>query len=369
MIAKNNLLAATDKFVEQFVAPYASEWEADRRMPREIFRHAASFGLTGIIVPADQGGQGGNVFELATVLRRIAATDMACAFSLVVHNNLAAAIARSNNDFLKSEFLPPMLKGEKVGAFLLTESQGGSDAAAIETRAVRKPGGYILSGEKSWVSNGIYADILSVYAQGEKGMLALVIPADLKGISRTEPYSLLGGHAVGTSGFEFSSVAVQDANVLVEEGDGLRAALAGIDVARINVAAMCCGMLEASLRYAIEFAARRKFKEQPITNMQGIQWRLADIATDLAAAEALFTKAATSHDQNGPSPVLAAQAKKFATTVAVKRIAECMQIMGAAGLLQEHPVSRHFAFAKIAEYVDGTTEIQNIVISRSLLHS
>jgi len=268
---------------------------------------------------------------------------------------------------LKQVFLPDMLSGNRVGAFLLTEPQGGSDVAAITTRATPVDNGYLLTGEKAWVSNGIYADVLSVYAQSDDGMLALVIPADLAGISRTEPYAMLGGHALGTTGFTFDSVQVSNNNVLVKPGQGMAAALAGIDVARINVAAMCCGMLEASLDYAISFAETRQFKNDPITARQGIQWRLADVATDLAAAEALYMRAATNHDESGAAPVLAAQAKKFATTVAIKRIAECMQIMGAAGLLQSHPLSRHLAFAKIAEYLDGTTEIQNVVIARSLL--
>ncbi len=361
------LLDKTDKFVKRFVAPCAQSWESDRQMPREIFQQAASYGLTGIIVPGEEGGKGAGVVALTRVLRKIAAVDMACAFSLVVHNNLAAAIANSGNDFLKTEFLPGLLSGEKVGAFLLTEPQGGSDAGAITTFASRNEDGYVLNGEKAWVSNGIYADVLSIYAQTDKGMLALVVPAGQEGIVRSEPYSMLGGHGLGTSGFTFSNVKITADYLLVQEGDGLKAALAGIDVARINVAAMCCGMLEASLAYAIEFARTRQFKGKAITDMQGIQWRLADIATDLAAADALLVQAASSHDENGPSPALAAKAKKFATSVSLRRIADCMQIMGAPGLLQAHPVARHLACAKIAEYLDGTTEIQNLVIGRALL--
>jgi alkylation response protein AidB-like acyl-CoA dehydrogenase len=254
-----------------------------------------------------------------------------------------------------------------VGAFLLTEPQGGSDAGAITTFASSSNDGFVLNGEKAWVSNGNNADVLSVYAQTEKGMLCLVVAAGSIGIVRSTPYSMLGGHGLGTCGFTFSNVEVPASNVLVPEGEGLKAALAGIDIARINVAAMCCGMLEDSLAYVIEFARNRQFKGRAITDMQGIQWRLADIATDLAAADALMAQAARSHDEIGPSPGLAAKAKKNATTITLRRLADCMQIMGAAGLQQEHPIARHFACAKIAEYLDGTTEIQNLVIARSLL--
>jgi alkylation response protein AidB-like acyl-CoA dehydrogenase len=294
---------------------------------------------------------------------------MACAFSLVVHNNLAAAIANSGNNHLIEVFLPGLLSGDKVGAFLLTEPQGGSDAGAITTFASNsnRNSGFVLNGEKAWVSNGNNADVLSVYAQTEKGMLGLVVAAGSDGIVRSNPYSMLGGHGLGTCAFSFSNVEVSSGNVLVPEGEGLKAALGGIDIARINVAAMCCGMLEASLAYVIEFARSRRFKGRAITDMQGIQWRLADIATDLAAADALLAQAALSHDENGPSPALAAKAKKNATTITLRRLADCMQVMGAAGLQQDHPIARHFACAKIAEYLDGTTEIQNLVIARSLL--
>jgi alkylation response protein AidB-like acyl-CoA dehydrogenase len=361
------LLEKTDLFVDQIVAPNAQQWELNRQMPREIFQQAAGFGLTGIIVPAELGGQDVGVVGLTQVLRKIAAADMACAFSLVVHNNLAGAIANSGNNHLTEAFLPGLLSGDKVGAFLLTEPQGGSDAGAITTFASNSDDGFVLNGEKAWVSKGNNADVLSVYAQTEKGMLCLVVAAGSDGIVRSDPYSMLGGHGLGTCAFTFSNVEVPAGNVLVPEGEGLKAALAGIDIARINVAAMCCGMLEASLAYVIEFARNRQFKGRAITDMQGIQWRLADIATDLAAADALLAQAARSHDENGPSPTLAAKAKKFATTITLRRIADCMQIMGAAGLQQEHPIARHFACAKIAEYLDGTTEIQNLVIARSLL--
>ncbi len=365
------LLDKTDLFVDQFVAPNAKKWELERQMPSEIFQQAAGFGLTGIIVPTELGGRDVGVVGLTRVLRKIAAADMACAFSLVVHNNLAAAIANSGNDHLKETFLPGLLSGDKVGAFLLTEPQGGSDAGAITTFASsgngNKNNGFVLNGEKAWVSNGTHADVLSVYAQTGKGMLCLVVAAGSDGIVRSDPYSMLGGHGLGTCAFTFSNVQVPAGNVLVPEGEGLKAALAGIDIARINVAAMCCGMLEASLAYVIEFARNRQFKGRAITDMQGIQWRLADIATDLAAADALLAQAARSHDENGPVATLAAKAKKCATTITLRRLADCMQIMGAAGLQQEHPIARHFACAKIAEYLDGTTEIQNLVIARALL--
>ncbi|MFP6806975.1 MAG: acyl-CoA dehydrogenase family protein [Pseudomonadales bacterium] len=369
MIDQREMLGNVERFTQLCVAPYAEHWESEKSMPREIFQQAGTYGLTRIIVPEDHGGLGASVLGLAQVLWKIASVDMACAFALVVHNNLAAAIARSDNEYLITEILPSLLNGDKIGAFLLTEPQGGSDAAAIATYAEKRGGEYIVNGEKAWVSNGLHADILSVYAQTENGMLALVIPAETTGIERLPIYSLLGGHALGTAGFKFDDVRVPLENLLVREGDGLNAALAGIDVARINVAAMCCGMLEASLEYAIDYAKGRRFKDTAITSMQGMQWRFADIATDLAAADALFVRAATTLDETGSSPVLAAKAKKFATTVAVKRIAECMQSMGAPGLLQAHPLARHLAFAKMSEYLDGTTEIQNIVIARSLLNS
>ncbi len=356
----------TEEFLEKHVVPFASQWESEQLMPREIFKIAGTYGLTGLIVPTGSGGMGLGVVELSDVLKEIAAVDMACAFSLIVHNNLARSIAVNGSDQLKEMFLPGMLSGERIGGFLLTEPQGGSDAAAITTTATLKGDHYIVTGEKAWVSNGTRADVLSVYAQTEQGMLALIIPANLPGVCRGDKYSLLGGHALGTTGFIFDKVKVPIENVLITQGNGLRAALEGIDLARITVAAMCCGMLEASLHYAIDFAGSRKFKGESVTDLQGNQWRVADIATELAAASALTREAAIAHEGPDSSSVLAAKAKKFATTVALRRIADCMQLMGASGLQQEHPLARHLACAKMAEYLDGTTEIQNVVISRSL---
>ena len=305
-------------------------------------------------------------------MRTLAAHCFSSTFSLVVHNNLAANIARNASAALRARVLPALMEGRFIGAFLLTEPQGGSDAAAIETRAVKTTGGWRLSGEKAWVSNGAVANTLSVYAQtdanaGSRGIGCFLVDADSPGVLRGDPYVLLGGHALATCGFSFDNCFVADEFVLLEPGKGFRAAMQGIGLARINVAAMCCGMLKKSLVVALESVSQRRAFGQNVAEFQGIQWMLADVATDLAAAEELTYDTAPMADEGQNATVQSAHAKKFSTRVALKGIAQCMQTMGAPGLTRQNPLARHLEAAKIAQFLDGTTEIQNVVLTRHLM--
>ncbi len=358
-------------FARDHIAPAAATWELDRRMPVETLRAAASAGLCGLFVPRDLGGQGAGRRAVARVLEELSGECMAFAFSLVVHNNLAGNIAINGSDDQKGRYLPPMLAGERIGAFLLTEPGAGSDAAGITTRASRDGDSWVVDGDKAWVSNGTVADILSVYAQtdadaGWRGIACLVIDGDAPGVERLPAYSLLGAHALGTSGFRFADCPVDDGAVLLGPGDGFKAAMAGINLARALLSACCCGMLGASLRAAIDYAAERRAFGKSTLDFQGLEWKLADVATDLEAARRLTYHAVEVMDAGSDGVVEAAHAKKFATRVAFAGIAECMQAMGAAGLHQDHVLARHLACAKAAQYMDGSTEIQNVVLGRHL---
>jgi alkylation response protein AidB-like acyl-CoA dehydrogenase len=212
---------------------------------------------------------------------------------------------------------------------------------------------------------------LSVYAQtdpaqGWRGIAAFLVEADTEGVMRQAPYQLLGGHGLGACGFRFEDCRVDEGDLMVPPGHGFKVAMSGIDLARVCVAAMTSGMLRESLEVAVEHTAGRQAFGARIAEFQGMQWQLADVATDLAAARLLTRDAAERIDEGGDATVAAAHAKKFATRAALSGIAQCMQALGAEGLKQEHPLARHLAGAKIAQYLDGTTEIQNVVISRSL---
>ena len=365
------VIERAQSFASQHVVANAQAWERERRLPREMFLAAAEAGLCGLVVARALGGHGLGVAAMARVVEVLAAADMAFTFAIVVHNNLAGNIARNGSDEQRARYLPDLLAGRRIGAFLLTEPKGGSDAAAIECSALSDGDDWRLHGEKAWVTNAATADVLSVYAQsdaakGWRGIACFLIPADADGVERLPAYELLGGHALGAGGFRFENARVPARDVLLGPGQGFKAAMAGIDFARVNVAAMCCGMLQSGLDAAFKRMAGREAFARRLSDFQGLQWQLADVATDLQASRLLAYDAARALDAGEPATLAAAHAKKFATRVALPGLSQCMQAMGAEGLKQDHPLARHLAAAKIAQYLDGTTEIQNVVIAREL---
>ena len=367
----NEIISAARQFAREIIEPNAESWNADGSVPRIFFEQAAAAGLCRLLVPAERGGHGLGLEEFTAVLANLAAHCLTSTFALVVHNNLAAAIARNGTALQIERYLGAMMRGEKIGAFLLTEPGVGSDATAITTFAEKGEHGWILNGAKAWISNTTHADILSVYAQtaaksGARGIASFLVDADHAGVTRGPGYALLGGHALGTGGFEFTDCVVDDGALMVPPGQAFQAAMRGINLARCSVAAMCCGILERALAEAVRYTGQRDAFGAHIGDFQGVQWMLADCATDLEAARALTSAAARRLDQGDDATLPAAHAKKFASVAAFKRIADCMQVMGAAGLSREYPLARHLEAAKIAQYLDGATEIQNVVIARRL---
>ena len=367
-----NVVNAARAFARDEVEPNAGAWEAAGGVPREVFRAAAARGLCRLTVPESMHGHGLGMPAVALVAEALATACMASAFALIVHNNLARGITRYGSTTQRQRWLPGLMAGEQIGAFLLTEPQGGSDAAAMTTTAQRDGHAWRLDGTKAWVSNAATADLLSVYAQtdasaGWRGIACFIVAAGAPGVIREPAYRLLGGHALGTGGFRLEGCRVSADDVLVGPGEGFKAALAGVDFARITVAAMCCGMLGRSLDVALEHGAGRRTFGKPVLEHQAVQSLLADAATDLEAARLLTARAATVlNDGTGHHTLAAAHAKKFATRAALSRIADCMQAMGANGFRAEYPLARHLTAAKMAQYLDGTTEIQNVVIGRAL---
>ena len=359
-------------FAAEVMAPNAAAWELNRALPREFFTQAAERGLCGLLVPAARGGSGLGVLAIAHVMEALSRVDMAAAFALVVHNNLASNIAINGSTQLQDSYLPGMVDGTRIGAFLLTEPQSGSDAAGIKVAAHKDGDGWVLNGEKAWVTNGVEADILSVYAQtdpeqGARGIACFLIDRETDGVAPSAPYQMLGGHAMGVNGIAFNDVRVPQTAHFIPAGGGFRAALAGIDTARAVLAAMNCGMLRAGLDVAVEVVGGRRAFGQALGEFQGIQWTLAEVATELEAARQLAFNAARLLDAGEDGSLAAAHAKKFATRTAFARLADCMQVMGAWGATHDYPLARHLACAKLSQYMDGTSEIQNVVIARKLL--
>ena len=367
-----NLVEIARTFAAEHITPYAADWELNRIVPVKTFREAAAVGLSGVLVPKELGGHGASHIAAAKVLEELAGACFAFTFGLWVHNNLLNAIARNGTPEQIARYVPVMLAGERVGAFCLTEPGAGSDAAAITTRAKESAHGWRLSGEKAWVTNGTHADVFGVYAQtnpaqGWRGIASFLVSGDTPGLVREAPYTLLGGHAMGVTGLRLTDCPVPEADLLFGPGDGFKAAMRGITMARTFVGASCCGILTSSLKTALTYGAKRQAFGKPLLTFQGLQWELADVATDLEAARLLTYQAAAALDQGEAAIAEAAYAKKFASRVALTGVSQCMQVMGAMGLRTDTPLGRHLATAKITHYLDGATEIQNMVISRTLL--
>ncbi len=369
--AERELIETAKSFARERVAPFAAGWERDRVFPLETLRAAAAAGLVGIMLPKEAGGKGITHSTAVRVLEELADADFAFAFSLWVHNNICHAVHRSGSRVLIGRFLEPMLRGERVGAFCMTEPDVGSDAANLATRADPAVDGWTITGEKAWVTNGAAAEVLAVYARadaaaGWRGIATFLVETSIPGVERLPPYAMVGGNAMGVAGFRFDRAPIGGDAMILGPGDGFRTAMADIDKARVFVAAGCLGILRSSLETALAYGKRRKAFGRALLDFQDLQWTLVDVATNLEAARLLTQKAAILLDRAEPATIAAAHAKKFATRAAVSGVSACMAAMGANGLRMETPLARHLAAAKIAETLDGTTAIQNVVIGRAL---
>ena len=362
--AERALLEAARRFRLEHVAANAAQWERAREVPREAIRAAARIGLTAIEVPRERGGQGAGFIAKALIAEELARSCMGFAFSLINTQNVAARIALQGSAAQIARHLAPLVAGERLGGTSLTEPHAGSDFPAIATQARKADGGWVLDGEKAWLTNAANAETIILYAKtdaaaGTAGIAAFLIDASAPGFERLPAYGLMGGHAIGAGGFRLRAYRAEDDALFYPPGAAFKRALAGINGARTYVAAMCCGMVTEALRLALDYGARRRAFGKRLIDHQGLRWSLVDVAADLEAARLLTWRAAEIIAAGGDAVLEAALAKKFAVEMAQRRLGQCMQAMGAEGLREEHPIGRHIALARIAGYVDGTTEIQN----------
>lgn len=371
--AEQALIGEARRFAEDKVAPVIEDWEARRAMPEALLREAGGrFG--GLLVPEAMGGRGARVRVAASVLAALARADLAFGFSLVVHINLAAALARGGSEAQRARYLPALLSGETIGAFCLTEPETGSDPAAITTAARPEGAGWRLDGEKAWVTNAACAGLFNVFARqgdgpGSKVMGSFLVERGDSGLEIGPAYAMLGCHVMGAGGLRLSGVRIGPERAFAPVGEGFRAAMRGIDLARILLSAMCCAILDDALETARRSAASRRAFGAPTIDRQGVLFPLADAATALRAAQLLTEEAIGLLDSGGDARLAAAHAKKASTRAAFTGIAAAMQAMGGLGFRRESRLPRHLEAAKMAEYLDGTTEIQNVVIGRALAGS
>ncbi len=366
------LVERAKDFARSVVMPNAATWERERRMPREALRQAVGLGLLSIEVPKAHGGLAMSFFAKLRVAEELARACMGFAFSLVNVHNCAWRLALDGAPEHRATLVPALMRAERLGGAALSEPGAGSDFAAITTTARKIDGGWVLDGEKAWITNAAEGDVFVTYAQTEpgsrgKGIGCFVVDGTRPGFTRVPPFQLMGGHAIGVGGFRLTGYRASDADLLYPPGQAFKRALTSINGARTYVAAMCCGMLEEALACAVRYGTERRTFGARVVDHQGVRWTLAKAANDLEAARLLAYRAAALIDRGEDALEAAAHAKKFAGEMIVARLADCMQAMGANGLREECPIGRHLALARIANYVDGSTEIQNERIGAVLL--
>jgi alkylation response protein AidB-like acyl-CoA dehydrogenase len=369
--AEREVVEQAQRFAECDVAVNARDWEYARAQPIDAIRRAAALGLHTIELDARHGGPAHSFGCKMRVAEEIARHDMGFAFALVNVHNSMVRFSRDGSPAMVARLLPKLLSAEMIASPGLTESWAGSDFAAIRTAARKVEGGWELNGAKAWITNAANCGLALVYAQtdpakGWKGIAGFMVEADRPGFHREPAFDLHGGHAIGAGGFRLEGYVALDEAMTSKPGEAFKAALGSINGARTYVAAMCCGMLEQSIAVATRYGGARTLFGGTIMDLQGVRWKLVDAMNDLEAMRALTYRAARIIASGGDAQEAAAHAKKFAGDRTLGHIAACIQAMGANGLRADYPLMRHMACAKIAAYTDGTTEIQNERLGRTM---
>ncbi|MGI9952801.1 acyl-CoA dehydrogenase [Moorellaceae bacterium AZ2] len=361
------------EFARKEIAPGAAERDASATFPWEILRQMAKYNLLGIPFPEEYGGAGGDTLSYVIAIEELARVCAATAVIVSAHTSLGAhPIYQYGTEEQKQRFLVPLTQGEKLGAFALTEPNAGTDAGSLQTTAVKEGDHYILNGNKVFITNGSVADIYIVFARtgpskGSRGLTAFIVEKGTPGFFFGKKEDKLGIRASSTTELIFRNCLVPVENRLGEEGEGFKIAMQTLDGGRIGIAAQALGIAQACLDASIRYAKEREQFGRPISSFQAIQWMLADMATQIEAARLLVYRAAWLKDKEYPFSREAAMAKLFASETAMQQAIKAVQIHGGYGYIKDYPVERYFRDAKITEIYEGTSEVQRLVISASIL--
>lgn len=363
--------AMAREFAQAEIAPHASDWSRDHHVPVDLIRKMGELGLLGVTIPEEYGGAGLDYTALCLVMEEVARADAGASVAVAVQNGLAQQpILKFGSEEQKAEWLPVLSSGELLGCYALTEAEAGSDAGSLSTKAERQDdGSYRISGSKMWITNGGFAEMFVIFARtapGGRGISAFV-SRKAPGVSVSKDIPKLGLHSSSTAELAFDGLVVAEAGRLGQEGEGLKVALATLDGGRITIAAQACGIAQAALDLAVEYAGQRVAFGGPIARFQGVQFPIADIAARLDAARLLTLHAASVRDAGLPHTLEGAKAKLVASRVAVDAADMCVQVLGGYGYSAEYPAERLYRDAKITEIYEGTSEIQRLVIARGLL--
>jgi alkylation response protein AidB-like acyl-CoA dehydrogenase len=369
---QREIQALTREFAAAEIEPHAAEWDREHHFPRELFGKLAELGLMGACIPEEYGGAGADFLSYILVLEELSRADAGVGVTVAVHTSaVTLPILRFGTDEQKSRFVPPLARGEALGAFALTEPEAGSDAGSLRSAATANGDGWTVSGGKQWITNGRYAGTFLFFARtdpdtpGAKGVSAFLLDADHVEVTRDE--EKLGLNSSVTNDIVVEAAEVGRDRLLHEEGKGFEVAMATLDGGRIGIAAQALGIAQAAYEAARAYSLERKQFGKRIAEFQAIQWKLADMATEIDAARMLVYRAAWLKEQGRPHTEEGAKAKLFASEMARRQTAEAIQIFGGYGYTKEFPVERYYRDAKITEIYEGTSEIQRLVIARSIL--
>ena len=365
-----DLLALTRELAREELAPRAATAEAEGRFPREVFRTLGKAGLLGLPYPEAYGGGAQPYAVYLQVVEELAAAWATVAEGVSVHTLACFPLAAYGTDEQRDRWLADMVGGELLGAYCLSEPQSGSDAGALTTRAVRRGDEYVVDGTKAWITHGGEADFYNLLVRtsddGARGISCLLAPADTPGLSAATPERKMGFTASTTAQIVLDGARVPADRLLGEEGQGFKIALAALDGGRLGIAACAVGLAQAALDAATDYARGRRQFGRPIADFQGIAFLLADMATGVEAGRALYLAAARRRDRGEPFGPQAAMAKLFCTDMAMRVTTDAVQVLGGYGYVSDYPVERYMREAKALQIVEGTNQVQRMVIGRHL---
>lgn len=363
--------ALAAEIAQREIAPFVAEWDRAHAFPRELYRKLTDAGIMGILVPEAYGGAGADYVSYALAIEELARVDAGTAVTVSVHSMICTAILKLGTQAQREHWLPALATQDVIAGFALTESDAGSDAVALRATAKRSGDGYVLRGRKQWCTSAAYAGVIMgmfrTGGPGARGVSAFLIEPSLTGVSIERVTEKLGIHTSNTCDVAFDDVALGSDALLGEEGSGFGNAMTALTAGRIGIAAQATGILAACLDESVKFAKERSAFGKPIGAFEGISFKIAQMAMDLDAARLLTYRAAALADAGEAFAIPAGKAKLFASTAARKHAAEAVQIHGGYGYTTEFPAERHYRDAKITEIYEGTSEIQQLIIARSLL--
>jgi alkylation response protein AidB-like acyl-CoA dehydrogenase len=369
-----DLLGLARELAAAELATRVDEAEQRGEFPREVFSTLGKAGLLGLPYPEEWGG-GGQPYEVyLQVVEELAASWLAVGLGVSVHTLACFPLAAFGSTEQQQAWLPAMLAGEQLGAYCLSEPQSGSDAAALTTRAVRADdGSYVVSGSKAWVTHGGVADVYNLIVRtagdGPKGISCLLAPADTPGLSPQPPEHKMGMRSSPTAALVLDGARVPAGRLVGEEGQGFTIAMQALDGGRLGISACAVGVAQAALEYATAYTRERRQFGRSIADFQGVSFLLADLATQIEAARSLYLAAARRRDRGVPYGQQAAMSKLFATDTVMRVTTDAIQLLGGAGYVEDHPVERWFREAKVLQIVEGTNQVQRVVIGRGLTRS